>query len=371
MGKRTCSPLDRPVLPSANPPLVSPRRIRFRWLALILLLALFGGCLTIFFSGDDGRPGPAPEGMVWIPPGVFYMGTTDEHPFFADARPEHEVELAGFWMDATELTNEQFSQFVAATGYVTGAEQAPTAEQILSVSPPGTPPPDPSKLVPGSLVFTPPNKPVAWDNVENWWSWVPGANWKHPEGPGSDLTGRMNHPVVHVSWHDAEAYARWAGKRLPTEAEWERAARGGLVRKPYVWGEEEPGAGGTWRCNIWQGEFPWKNTLQDGFLRTAPVKSYRPNGYGLYDMAGNVWEWCSDWYQPGYSLDSPRKNPQGPPASYDPDEPNPFMPKRVQRGGSFLCSEGFCARYKPQGRGKGEIGASQSHVGFRCVKDAR
>ena len=275
-------------------------------------------------------------------------------------------------MDETEVTNEQFAKFVAETGYVTIAEQKPTLEQIMPNLRPGEPPPPPEKLVPGSLVFRQPPGPVPWDDEGNWWEWVPGACWKHPEGPGSDIKDRMNHPVVHVCWKDADAYAKWAGKRLPTEAEWERAARGGLVGKKYAWGDEAPNEGGTWRCNIWQGEFPNKNTLADGFLRTAPVKSYPPNAYGLYDVAGNVWEWCSDWYTPDYYKNSPKKNPKGPESSFDPrvgPRENPYTPKRVMRGGSFLCSDGFCSRYKPYGRGKGDVDTGQSHVGFRCAKD--
>jgi formylglycine-generating enzyme required for sulfatase activity len=332
--------------------------------------AVVVGAAVYYFSG--GRPpGPAPAGMVWIPGGKFTMGTTDPNRLFADARPEHEVEIDGFWMDETEVTNEQFKRFVDATGYVTVAEQKPTLEQIMANLPPGAPEPEAGALVPGSLVFTPPDRAVPWHDESRWWAWVPGACWRHPEGPGSDIADRANHPVVHVCWKDADAYARWAGKRLPTEAEWERAARGGLKGKPFVWGDEAPDAGGRWRCNIWQGEFPWQNTRADGFARTAPVRSYPPNAYGLYDVAGNVWEWCSDWYTPEYYRYSPAKNPPGPDASFDPSRPHEMnVPKKVQRGGSFLCSEGFCSRYRPYGRGKGDIDTGTSHIGFRCAKDA-
>jgi sulfatase modifying factor 1 len=347
--------------------------MRFGRTGLLLVLVAVGGFLATFliFKKSERPRGPAPEGMVWIPGGKFHMGTNERHPHFLDASPEHEVEIDGFWMDETELTNEQFGKFVEATGYVTVAEQKPTVEQIMAALPPWIIPPTPEQLVPGSMVFFQPAGPVENNNPATRFAWVPGACWNHPEGPNSDIKGLMNHPVVHVGWKDADAYAKWAGKRLPTEAEWERAARGGLDRNTYVWGNESPAEGGRWRCNIWQGEFPWKNTLDDGFLRTAPVKSYPPNGYGLYDMAGNVWEWCADWYTPTYYAQSPKKNPRGPESSYDPQEPNPFAPKRVMRGGSFLCSDGFCSRYKPYGRGKGEVDSGESHLGFRCVKDAK
>ena len=298
------------------------------------------------------------------------MGTNEGGRLFADAAPVHKVSVSGFWMDQHEVTNREYAEFVAATGYVTIAEKAPSLEAIMRNLPPGAPEPDPEKLVPGSLVFSPPSEAVPWNDVGNWWAWVPGACWKHPEGPGSDLTGREDHPVVQIAFADAMAYCEWAGKRLPTEAEWEFAARGGLVGKAYVWGDEEPEEGGKFRCNKWQGEFPHRNTRADGYVRTAPVGQYEPNGYGLYDMAGNVWEWCSDWYTPDYYRLSPQKNPQGPASSYDPNEPNPYLPKRVQRGGSFLCSDKFCSRYKPAGRGKGDIDTGLSHLGFRCVRSA-
>jgi formylglycine-generating enzyme required for sulfatase activity len=308
-----------------------------------------------------------PRRMVWIPGGRFFMGESHEQAF-ADAQPVHEVELDGFWIDATEVTNAQFAEFVAATGYKTTAEQKPDFDEIMEQRAPDQPPPAKEELVPGSLVFTPPPKIVSLADHRQWWRWVPGASWRHPEGPNSTIKGRENHPVVHVSWEDAAAYAKWAGKRLPTEAEWEYAARGGLDRRRYVWGDElKPG--GRWQANIWQGRFPIQNTREDGFAGTAPVASFPSNGYGLYDMAGNVWEWCSDWYQPNYYAQSSRKNPQGPAYSYDPLEPQVRF-KRVQRGGSFLCSDLYCIRYLPGGRGKGEVKSSLSHVGFRCVRSA-
>ncbi|MBA4190500.1 MAG: formylglycine-generating enzyme family protein [Planctomycetaceae bacterium] len=355
------------------PPIPAPRGFPWKWLALLVIGVGAGFGIATLLDGS-GPIGPAPAGMVWIPGGKFTMGTKDTNPRFFDAYPEHEVELDGFWIDETEVTNSQYAEFVKATGYVTVAEQTPTKEQIMANLQPGVPPPPPEALVPGSLVFRQPDDPVSWDREEGWWEWVPGACWKHPEGPGSSITDRMDHPVVHVCWKDAEAYCKWAGKRLPTEAEWERAARGGLAAATFAWGDDVPDAGGKWRCNIWQGNFPDKNTLADGYVRTAPVKSYPPNGYGLYEVAGNVWEWCADWYMPEYYKNSPMKNPQGPGSSYDPrvrQTENPYAPKRVMRGGSFLCSDGFCARYKPYGRGQGDIDTGQSHVGFRCAKDAK
>ncbi|MCS6853059.1 MAG: formylglycine-generating enzyme family protein [Gemmataceae bacterium] len=305
-------------------------------------------------------PGPVPEGMVWIPPGKFRMG--DSQGLFPDAEPVHEVELDGFWMDETEVTNAQFARFVEETGYVTVAERAPDPAEF-----PGA---KPELLVPGSIVYLPPKEPTSLDNYLAWWRYVPGANWRHPEGPGSDIKDRMDHPVVHVCWFDAVAYAEWAGKRLPTEAEWEYAARGGLDQKPYVWGEER-NPSGRWMANNWQGDFPNTNSALDGYKTTAPVRSFPPNGYGLYDMSGNVWEWCSDWYRPDYYRMSPRKNPQGPDgaSSFDPLEPG--IPKRVQRGGSFMCADSYCIRYMPAGRGKGEPKSAAWHIGFRCVRSAR
>jgi formylglycine-generating enzyme required for sulfatase activity len=300
-------------------------------------------------------PGKALEGMVWVPGGRFSMGS-DYEPF-ADARPIHAVEVDGFWMDRTPVTNAQFERFVKATGYVTVAERQPDAKDF-----PGVPA---DKLVPGSVVFSPPGQNVALDDVSQWWQFVPGASWRHPEGPGSGLKGRENHPEVHVAWEDAEAYCKWAGKRLPTEAEWEYAARGGLAGKPFAWGDAlRPG--GKIMANTFQGRFPNANTKDDGWARTSPVGTFPPNGFGLSDMAGNVWQWCADWYRPDYYASSPARNPQGPADSLDPQEPG--IPKRVQRGGSFLCTDQYCSRYMPGGRGKGAVDTGTSHVGFRTVR---
>lgn len=306
------------------------------------------------------RPAKPPDGMVWIPGGEFSMGS--DEPDFGDARPWHRVYVDGFWMDKTEVTNEQFDKFVEATGYVTIAERAPTRGEF-----PDAPPED---LVAGSVVFTPPSEAVPLDNYLRWWSYVKGANWRHPAGPASDLKGKEKHPVVHVAYDDAVAYCKWAGKRLPTEAEFEFAARGGLERKPYVWDGDDFRPDGKWMANTFQGHFPDKNTSEDGFAGTAPVGSFPLNGYGLSDMAGNVWEWCSDWYRPDYYqtlADSVAvaHNPQGPVDSVDPSEPG--TKKRVHKGGSYLCTDQYCKRYMPGGRGKGESDTGTNHLGFRAV----
>jgi sulfatase modifying factor 1 len=312
-------------------------------------------------NSEEERPsGDAPKGMVWIPGGRFWMGAASEdEDRFPEALPRHLVYVDGFWMDRTEVTNEQFQEFVDATGFKTVAER--------EIDPADFPGADPALLVPGAIVFTPPDREVPLDDFTQWWRYVPGADWRHPEGPQSDIGERMDHPVVHVCWEDAAAYAEWAGKRLPTEAEWEFAARGGLDRQPYVWGDEfQPQ--GRWRANIWQGVFPSRNTAEDGYLTTAPVASFEPNGYGLYDMAGNVWEWCADWYRADYYRYGSGENPRGPESSYDPQEPG--VEKRVQRGGSFLCCDEYCARYRPGARHPGAVDSGASHTGFRCVKDA-
>jgi formylglycine-generating enzyme required for sulfatase activity len=294
------------------------------------------------------------NGMMWIPSGTFWMGSEDGSP---NEKPVHQVTVSGFWMDKTEVTNEQFEKFVKATGYLTIAERKPDAKDF-----PGA---DPQMLVPGAVVFTPPDHPVKLDNPMLWWTYSPGANWRHPDGPGSDIQGKEKFPVVQVAWQDAAAYAKWAGKRLPTEAEWEHAARGGLDREPYVWGREKFPENRR-MANIWDGEFPVKNTGADGWKETAPVGSFPPNGYGLFDMAGNVWEWCADWYSDDYYSRSPELNPQGPTEAHDPEEPT--VPKRVIRGGSYLCSDAYCRGYRPSARMKASADTGLSHTGFRCVK---
>jgi formylglycine-generating enzyme required for sulfatase activity len=285
------------------------------------------------------------------------------------------VWVRGYWIDRTEVTNAQFAEFVKATGYRTVAERPVDWEELKKQVPPGTPKPDDAMLQPGSLVFTPPAAAVDTRDVGGWWTWTIGANWRQPTGPGSDLKGLDDRPVVHVAFEDAVAYAKWAGKRLPTEAEWERAARGGLEGKMNGWGDEPVDAT---RCNIWQGHFPDRNTKEDGFAGVAPVGSYPPNGYGLFDMAGNVWEWCSDLYRPDtYATQmlavggggTTVENPKGPEKSFDPR--NPHAPEsRVHRGGSFLCNDSYCASYRPSARMATPPDTGMSHLGFRCVSDA-
>ncbi len=354
--------------PGTVDPPAGSRPLR-RLLPLFLALLLGGAAFAVTFALvrlSQPRPASPTEGMVWIPGGEFTMGT-DADLGWPDEKPAHRVRVDGFWMDQTEVTNAQFRTFVEATGYVTTAEQTPSWEELRKQLSPDTPKPPEGTLVPGSMVFTPTKGVVDLKDFSQWWKWTPGACWKHPEGPDSDLRGKDEHPVVHVSWDDAVAYAKWAGKRLPTEAEWEFAARGGLEGKPYVWGDEPPDPR---RANLWQGEFPYRNTAADGYERTAPVKSYPPNGYGLYDMAGNVWEWCADLYQ--RDLYAQRKgqgvtvHPPGPTRSFDPR--NLFGPSRVQRGGSFLCHDAYCSRYRPSARHGCSPDSGMSHVGFRCAR---
>lgn len=312
-----------------------------------------------------------PDGMIWIPGGEFSMGAADPRGMnhggpdaMNDARPIHRVYVDGFWMDKTEVTNEEFAKFVKATGYKTVAERTPRAEDF-----PGAPP---ENLVAGSVVFTPTSQPVPLDNHYQWFSYIKGANWRHPTSATATIKGEEKYPVVQIAYEDAEAYAKWAGKRLPTEAEWEFAARGGLTGKIYTWGDEL-NPNGKWMANSYQGKFPVKEESEDGAEGITKVAQYPANGYGLYDMAGNVWEWCSDWYRPDYysilaAAGGVARNPLGPKESYDPGEPG--EKKRVHRGGSFLCSDQYCTRYMVGTRGKGEISSGSNHVGFRCVKDS-
>ena len=310
----------------------------------------------------------APEGMVWIPGGEFSMGAK-EPPDMNDAvgmqatrdsRPIHRVHVDAFWMDKTEVTNEQFGAFVTATGYVTVAERTPRAEDF-----PGVPL---ENLVAGSPVFSPPGHAVSLNDHVQWWSYVKGANWRHPLGPQSSIAGKETWPVVHVAYEDAVAYATWAGRRLPSEAEWEFAARGGLAGQLYPWGNDFRREG-QWMANSHQGHFPDHDSGADTFVGVAPVAQFPSNGYGLYDVGGNVWEWVTDWYRPDYYAQiatGTARNPQGPDTSYDPDEPG--TPKRVMRGGSFLCTDQYCSRYMVGTRGKGDVSTGTNHLGFRTVR---
>ncbi|WP_339739604.1 formylglycine-generating enzyme family protein [uncultured Sunxiuqinia sp.] len=308
--------------------------------------------------------------MVLIPEGSFTMGGDSEwgRP---DEFPHHEVKLSAFYMDTHEVTNKQFLAFVEATGYVTTAERKPDWEEMKSQVPPGTPKPPDEVLVAASLVFKPTDGPVSLNNPSVWWTWVQGADWRHPEGPGSSIDNRDNYPVVHVSWEDAAAYAAWAGKRLPTEAEWEYAARGGEQDVIYPWGKELIHKGEV-KANSWDGRFPYDNHEKDGFMLAAPVGQYAPNAYGLYDMAGNVWEWCADWYRNDYYATCENEgvviNPQGPADSHDPAEP--YAQKKVTRGGSFLCNDDYCSGFRVAARMKTSWDTSLNHTGFRCVASA-
>ncbi len=306
---------------------------------------------------------PVLPDMLWIEGGRFTMGS-DAH--YAEEMPVRQVAVDGFWMDPTHVTNDQFAAFVEDTQHVTVAER--------SLNPADYPGADPFLLVPGSMVFHMTKGPVDLNDFSQWWSYVPKANWKHPEGAGSDLKGRGRHPVVQVAFEDAQAYAEWAGKALPTEAEWEFAARGGLDGAEFVWGDDLTPSGKP-MAKTWQGEFPWRNKARKRLERTAPVATYPPNGYGLYDMAGNVWQWTTDWYadrhvgkEPGSccTMDNPRGAPQS--DSYDPRQPNIRIPRKVVKGGSFLCAPSYCQRYRPAARHAQMVDSGMSHIGFRCIR---
>ena len=299
--------------------------------------------------------------MVWVPEGTFLMGSAD---FYPEERPVHRVSVGGFWMDEHVVTVAEYRRLVRETGYLTVAERVPDPAHYPGAAP--------EVLVPGSLVFTQPGGPVDLGDPRNWWSWVPGAQWRHPEGPGSTVDGRDRHPVTHVAHEDAAAFAAWAGKALPSEAEWERAARGGIDGAVYCWGDELCPQGRV-MANTWQGRFPWENLAAGGYRGTAPVKRFPPNGYGLFEMTGNVWEWTSDFFTPRHRDNAPAccvphdPRVETPEHSYDRAQPDAHIPRRVVKGGSFLCAPDYCLRYRPAARQGQAIETSSCHIGFRCV----
>jgi sulfatase modifying factor 1 len=380
--------------PAGDTARFSPRALKpwHRWLvwtvAVVLLPAFIGGAVTwaigthnrpaaIRVVYGDGKNGPL--GMAWVPGGEFLMGS-DYKMAQANERPAHKVRVHGFWMDQHHVTNAEFRQFVAATGYVTTAEKKPDWETLKVQLPPGTPQPPDSAMVPGAMVFVGTDQPVSLEDYSRWWRYVPGANWRHPQGPDSNIIGKDDHPVVQVSYEDAEAYAKWAGGRLPTEAEWEFAARGGLEQATYTWGNQFA-PDGKQMANVWQGQqpqpFPVLSAKAGGALGTSPVGSFPANGYGLSDMTGNAWQWTADWYRADQfrreaaNDTSVIDNPGGPTASWDPADPGVPVdaPKRVTRGGSFLCNEAYCLSYRPSARRGTDPYNSMSHLGFRLVMD--
>lgn len=311
-------------------------------------------------SGEIALKATPFPGMVWVPAGEYRMGSDHHYP---EEAPAHPVEVDGFWMDAAPVTNAQFRRFVEATGHVTFCEIAPNAADYPNA--------DPALLVAASVVFVPPPRRVDLRDHYQWWQFIPDANWRHPQGPGTSIEGRDDHPVVHVAYADIEAYARWAGKALPTEAEFEWAARGGIDGE-YAWGDELT-PGGKHMANTWQGEFPWQNLAEDGFAGTSPVDAYPANGYGLHDLIGNTWEWTCDWYRPRHPAAAAKaccipSNPRGASQdeSYDPSQPI-RIPRKVMKGGSHLCAPNYCRRYRPAARMAQPVDTSTSHLGFRCV----
>ena len=318
--------------------------------------------MSSYYRATDSSVAALAMDMVWIPGGRFRMGSDRHYP---EERPVHWVAVDGFWMDLTPVTNEQFARFVEATRHVTFAELVPRAEDYPGALP--------DQLFAGSLVFVRPAGPVDVRDIRNWWHWTRGADWRHPYGPESSIDGLEQHPVVHVTFGDAEAYARWAGKTLPTEAEWEFAARGGLDGMAYAWGDEFLPED-RHMANTWQGEFPWQSLTADGHDGTSPVGAFPPNGYGLYDVTGNVWEWTTDWYKSSHPADAAKaccipSNPRGPRVedSYDPRLPAIRIPRKVLKGGSHLCAPNYCHRYRPAARFPQPIDTSTCHVGFRCI----
>lgn len=337
---------------------------------LFAFIGILGSCKSEEGKEEISRAGNkrldnSTSGMILIPGGEFMMGANSPQSN-PDEYPKHKVRVESFYMDIHEVTNRQFQEFVEETGYVTIAERAVDWEEIRAQVPPGTPKPHDSLLEPASMVFRSTEQLVNLNDPSKWWHWIRGADWKHPEGPSSSITGKLDHPVVHVSYKDVKAFADWAGKRLPTEVEWEWASRGGLDDPVYPWGNE-PAKDAAGKANFWQGIFPVRNTMVDGFIGTAPVMSYPPNGYGLYDMAGNVWEWCQDWYNSrAYDLKT-ASEARGPKTSFDPREPH--VPKRVIRGGSFLCNDSYCSGYRVTRRMKSSEDSGLNHTGFRLVRD--
>ena len=311
---------------------------------IVRVIALLGVVATVSARGQT----TAPAGMVSVPAGEFIMGTDDPRSV-PNERPARRVKVDAFLIDPTPVTNAQFRAFVEATGYITTAERTVDWEELKKQVPPGTPRPEPEKLRPGSLVFTPPTHGVQLDNLANWWTWTPGACWTHPQGPGSSIDGKDDHPVVHVSWDDAAAYAKWAGKRLPTEAEWEYAARGGAKRNTRYWWGDDFMRDGRFMANTFTGHFPQQNTSEDGYAGTSPVRAFPANGYGLFDMGGNVWNWTADRY---------RDSPDGRPDEF----------RHVTKGGSFLCHPEYCESYRPSARRGVPGDTAMSHIGFRCAK---
>ncbi len=358
---------------------------------VLLLLVVVSALLWVYFRGSIAAP-PAPPvvvvgdgsngplGMVWVPGGRFLMGS-DSAMAQANEKPAHSVHVDGFWMDRTHVTNRDFARFVQETGYVTTAQRKPDWETVRVQLPPGIPKPSDDVMVPGAMVFVGTRAPVDLSQYWQWWEFVPGAYWREPSGPGSSIQTKLDHPVVQVSYEDVMAYAKWANKRLPTEAEWEFAARGGLEQATYVWGDELMPDGRA-QANYWnadQPSFPVVSPQAGGAVSTMPAGTFLPNGYGLYDMTGNAWQWVADWYRADYFLLQTRqaarlpiKNPEGPSDSFDPSVPGfPVnAPKKVIRGGSFLCNESYCLSYRPSARQGNDPYSSMSHLGFRLVKDA-
>jgi len=385
MGRKSSEKRQRKLEAEFITAVVTPPPRRKRW--LLVLAAVIAVCAGVAYGAaqylsrpveptileGDGVRGP--KGMVWVPRGEFLMGS-DHKLAQRNERPAHKVRVRGFWMDQTHVTNAQFAEFVKATGYVTTAERKPDWETIKVQVAPGTPKPPDSALVPGAMVFVGTDRPVPLDDYSRWWAYTPGADWRHPQGPKSGIDGKDDHPVVQVSYEDAKAFAKWAGKRLPTEAEWEFAARGGLEQATYAWGDEfEPKMLNYWDTK--QQPFPVVSPKAGGAAGTSPARTFPPNGYGLYDMTGNAWQWVADWYDSNYFAEQARlkkviEDPRGPDASYDPyDRGVPIeAPKRVTRGGSFLCNVDYCLSYRPSARRGTDPYNPMSHLGFRLVMDA-